>query len=51
VGLFRLVVREKLILVCRLCPEVKFPVPVEDTFDALKWVRPLSSPKARVDDK
>jgi acetyl esterase/lipase len=27
----------------RLTPEVKFPVPTEDCYDALKWVRCLSS--------
>jgi acetyl esterase/lipase len=27
----------------RLAPEVKFPVPTEDCYDSLKWVRRLSS--------
>jgi len=34
---------------CRLCPDVKFPVPVEDTFDALKWVRVAFCLKAQAD--
>jgi len=30
--------RDADVMACSLCPEVKFPVPVEDTFDAVKWV-------------